>query len=81
MVSDVVMPRLSGPQLAEAFTEWHPETECIFMAGLPDSPEVFDRILSRGRAFLPKPFVPKTLLNKVYEVLAASPPAAPSYSA
>ena len=72
MLSDVVMPGLSGPQLADAFKESHPETECIFMAGLPDTQEVFDRILSRGRAFLPKPFVPKTLLNKIYEVLAAS---------
>ena len=36
----------------------------MFMAGLPDTPEVFDRILSRGRAFLPKPFVPRTLLEQ-----------------
>ena len=69
VLSDVVMPGLSGPSLAERFAQIHPETEFMFMAGLPDSPEVCDRILSRGRAFLPKPFVPRTLLDKVYEVL------------
>ena len=57
------------PLLAERFARIHPETEFMFMAGLPDSPEVCDEILSRGRAFLPKPFVPRTLLDKVYEVL------------
>jgi|SRR4051812_473042 len=69
VLSDVVMPGLSGPSLAERFARIHPETEFMFMAGLPDSPEVCDEILSRGRAFLPKPFVPRTLLDKVYEVL------------
>jgi DNA-binding NtrC family response regulator len=73
LLSDVIMPGLSGPSLADRFTEMHAETECMFMAGLPDTPEVCDRILRRGRAFLPKPFVPQTLVKKVHEVLAASP--------
>jgi two-component system cell cycle sensor histidine kinase/response regulator CckA len=70
LLSDVIMPELSGPALADIFTELHPETECMFMAGLPDTPEVCDRIIRRGRAFLPKPFVPSTLVSKVHEVLA-----------
>jgi two-component system, cell cycle sensor histidine kinase and response regulator CckA len=69
LLSDVVMPGMSGPCLAESFAGLHPETDCMFMAGLPDTPEVCERILSRGRAFLPKPFVPRTLVNKVHEVL------------
>jgi DNA-binding NtrC family response regulator len=73
LISDVVMPGLTGPALADRFSEIHPETECMFMAGLPDTPEVCDRILRRGRAFLPKPFVPQTLVKKVHEVLAAAP--------
>src|SRR5437763_6727709 len=71
LLSDVVMPGLSGPSLALRFAQLHPETEFMFMAGLPDSPDVCDRILSCGRAFLPKPFVPRTLLDKVYEVLGS----------
>jgi len=69
LLSDVVMPGLSGPAMAERFSELHPETECMFMAGLPDSPEVCERILNRGRAFIPKPFFPRTLVDKVNDVL------------
>ena len=69
MLSDVVMPGLHGPDLAEALLEVHPEAECLFIAGLPDSPEIYGRILNRGRAFLPKPFAARTLLAKVDEVL------------
>jgi DNA-binding NtrC family response regulator len=72
LLSDVVMPGLSGPSLADRLALIHPETEVIFMAGLPDSPEVCDRILSRGRAFLAKPFVPRTLLEKVNQVLGGN---------
>src|SRR5215475_16162537 len=56
LLSDVVMPGLSGPSLADRIAELHPETQCIFMAGMPGSAEVQDRILSRGKSFLPKPF-------------------------
>ncbi len=71
LLSDVIMPGLTGPSLAERFTEAHLETECMFMAGLPDTPEVCERIVNRGRAFLPKPFVPRTLLSKVNQVLGS----------
>lgn len=69
LVCDVVMPGLGGPDLAEAMQQLHPETECLFIAGLPDSPQIYERILTRGRAFLPKPFAARTLLAKVDEVL------------
>lgn len=69
LLSDVIMPGMSGPALADLFTAIHPETECMFMAGLSDTPEVCDRIIRRGRPFLPKPFVAGTLLTKVREVL------------
>ncbi len=69
---DVILPDLTGPSLADRFLLLHPEAECMFMAGLPDTPEVCDRIIRRGRAFLPKPFLPRTLVDKVREVLAAS---------
>jgi len=70
LLCDVMMPGKSGPSLADAFVLIHPETACLFMAGYPDSPEVVDHILGLGRAFLPKPFVPKTLIGKVREVLS-----------
>jgi two-component system, cell cycle sensor histidine kinase and response regulator CckA len=76
ILSDVVMPGLCGPDLAEAFEALHPETAWLFMAGMPDSPEVEQRILDRGLAFLPKPFGVRTLLNKVDEVLGRAAAAA-----
>jgi two-component system, cell cycle sensor histidine kinase and response regulator CckA len=69
LLSDVVMPGMSGPCLADALENLHPETEVLFMAGLPDTPEVCERIIERGRAFLPKPFTARVLLDKVDHVL------------
>jgi DNA-binding response OmpR family regulator len=71
MVADVVMPGLNGLAMADRFRLGHPETQLIFMAGLPDSPEIA-AILARGLAFLPKPFLPAVLVEKVREVLDAS---------
>lgn len=67
---DVVLPDLSGPALAERLRLLHPKARCLFMAGLPDHPEVADAV-ARGEAFLPKPFVASELVGKVREVLAA----------
>src|SRR5262252_2638694 len=71
LLADVIMPGLSGPSLAERFAALHPETRCMFMAGLPDTPEIINRILRRGKPFLAKPFFPKALVAKVSEVLEA----------
>lgn len=73
LLSDVVMPGLGGPSLADEFSEIHPETECLFMAGLPDTPEVCEKIIRRGREFLPKPFAANTLVNRVQELLQRRP--------
>lgn len=69
MVCDVLMAGMSGGRLAEEFRSLHPETQYLFMAGLPDHPEVRDHILARGYAFLAKPFLPKQLLAKVRSML------------
>lgn len=69
MLCDVVMPLVSGPVLAEQFQHLHSETRYLFMAGFPDNPEITERIVSRGRPFLAKPFLPQTLVQKVREVL------------
>jgi DNA-binding NtrC family response regulator len=69
LLTDVVMPRLNGPELAEQFARLHPETRMLFMAGLPDNPDIHGQVLSRGRAFLPKPFLPSVLVEVVRRVL------------
>ena len=79
LLSDVIMPRMSGPKMAERMGPLHPEMAYLFIAGLPDNPEIEERVLGRGLAFLPKPFFSHTLIDKVQEVLdvraisAASP--------
>ena len=74
LLADVIMPGQSGPTLAGELKRLHPETQCLFMAGLPDNPEVVDRVLAAGHPFLPKPFVPQVLIEKVREVLFGAPP-------
>lgn len=74
IVCDVVMPGLPGPALVEEFLVLHPEAQCLFIAGLPDHPDVQRQILERGRSFLPKPFFPRDLLAKVRGILHGAPP-------
>ena len=68
---DVILPRMDGPELASQFLRLHPETRPLFMTGLPDTQRVAEQIVSQGLAFLPKPFLPKALAQKIREVLAA----------
>ncbi len=72
LVTDVVMPGLSGPMLAEKLLEGRPEIRCLFMAGLPDTHEVQHWIVRPGHPFLAKPFFPDALLGKVRQVLIGS---------
>lgn len=76
MICDVLMPELTGPRLAEEFVSLHPETKLLFMAGLPDHPEVLESIIAPCRAFLPKPFLPRDLVAKVNSLLDSPPPLA-----
>ncbi len=71
LLADVLMPDMSGPSLADRFAVQHPETQRLFMAGLPDHPEVLEGIIACGYAFLPKPFFPRVLVDKVREVLGS----------
>jgi len=66
---DVVLPELSGPALAKRLCLLYPGARCLFMAGLPDHPEIV-RAVARGQAFIAKPFAARDLVNKVREVLA-----------
>lgn len=73
LLCDVILPRLSGPSVAEEVLALHPEARCLFMAGLPDTPEILNRILRRGLPLLAKPFMPETLVNKIEDVLSSGP--------
>lgn len=69
LLTDVVMPQMSGPEVAEKILTVRPEIKVLYMSGYPDHP-VFDQGgLSRQTGFLPKPFSPPVLTQKVREVL------------
>jgi two-component system cell cycle sensor histidine kinase/response regulator CckA len=71
LLTDVVMPRMSGPQLADLVARDRPELRVLFMSGNAD--EAFTRhgVSQVEAAFLQKPFNPVCLARKVREVLDA----------
>jgi two-component system, cell cycle sensor histidine kinase and response regulator CckA len=70
MVTDVIMPGMSGAQLASRLSASRPEMKVLYVSGYTDDTIVRHGVLERGLAFLQKPFSPKTLARKVGEVLS-----------
>jgi len=69
MVTDVVMPRMSGRDLARRLAPLCPEMKVIYVSGYTEDEIVHNTILDEDTEFLQKPFMPNVLLNKVREVL------------
>src|SRR3989449_551704 len=69
MVTDMVMPEMSGPEVAERLKPLRPNMKVLFMSGFTDKAIVHNGELDPGMAFLQKPFTPQTLTRKVREVL------------
>lgn len=74
LVSDVILPGASGPQLAESLRVAHPSLKVLFMSGYTDTAIVHRDLFAPGTAFLQKPFTPGGLMRKVREVLDPVPP-------
>ncbi len=69
LITDVVMPRLSGKELARILLKRRPDMKVLYMSGYTDSAIVNSGILQKEVAFLQKPFTPAALAGKVREVL------------
>ena len=75
VISDVMMPVMSGPELGELLTALHPELRLIFMSGYSDSAIEHHGIVDRKAAFLEKPVMASALLSRVRQVLDGPHPA------
>src|SRR4051812_36098442 len=69
MMTDVVMPKMSGPELAEELGKIIPDLRVLFMSGYMDEDIVDRGVLERDIVFLDKPFTGDVMLRKVREAL------------
>jgi len=70
LLTDVMMPKMSGRDLAKQFGQYHPETKVLYMSGYTDNAIAHYGVLEEGGEYLQKPFAVDALLRKVGEVLA-----------
>ncbi len=69
LISDVIMPEMSGPNLATRLTQLCPEIRVLYMSGYTDRGALHQGILEAGANFIQKPFSPAQLAKRVREVL------------
>ena len=72
VVSDVVMPGMSGPAMVELLLPLKPDLKVLYMSGYTNNALVHQAVIERGFVFLQKPFAPLELVRKVRELAAAA---------
>jgi signal transduction histidine kinase/CheY-like chemotaxis protein len=71
LITDVVMPEMSGPDLASRITHLRPGVIVLYMSGYTDHALLHRSALEQGAAFLQKPFLPESLLSRIDELLSS----------
>ena len=72
LLTDVIMPGMSGRELADRLTRLHPEIKTLYMSGYTDDAIVHHGVLDADTSFIQKPFASAALARKVREVLGQS---------
>jgi two-component system, cell cycle sensor histidine kinase and response regulator CckA len=65
----VVMPQMSGRELADRLAQLRPGLKVLYMSGYTDNVVLYHGVNAGDRPFIQKPFTPRSLARKVREVL------------
>jgi two-component system, cell cycle sensor histidine kinase and response regulator CckA len=68
LLTDVIMPKLRGPELASRLRMRYPGMKVIYMSGYTESALVQDGMLERNTVLLQKPFTAKKILEVIREI-------------
>jgi signal transduction histidine kinase len=71
LLTDVIMPKTNGRELAAVLKETRPEMKVLYVSGYPEGavPHIPGGILEAGLAFLQKPYTRKQIMGKIREIL------------
>jgi len=72
LLTDVVMPEMSGREVVRRLLQERPAVRVLYMSGYSDEAVAQHGVLDAGTSFIAKPFTPTTLATKVREVLEAT---------
>ena len=69
LITDVIMTKMNGIELAEAMKPLRPQLKILFMSGYTDNIIAQEGLIKKGENFLPKPLIPTNVTNKIREML------------
>jgi CheY-like chemotaxis protein len=71
LLTDVMMPRMSGQELSSRLLKLRPATRVLFMSGYSDNASIHHGVTEDGTDFIKKPFSPQAITRRIREVLDA----------